>query len=95
MTPLHINTGKAQGDLPPISGKESNKKIGSRPLIRKSAKSAAVGQSSKLKKQDDGQLEQITEKGIKFIQKMSERQKRMEERYFKKDINPKQDSRSV
>ena len=55
---------------------------------RQPAKSAVIS-SQKFKKSNeensDNDLIDPQQKGMKFIQKLTEREKRMEERYFKKD----------
>ena len=59
------------------------------PKQRYTAKSAVIS-SQKFKKSDETGGEELIDpngNGVKFIQKLTERQKRMEERYFKKDTS--------
>ncbi|CDW76057.1 UNKNOWN [Stylonychia lemnae] len=65
---------------------------------RQPAKSAVIS-SQKFKKSNeensDNDLIDPQSKGMKFIQKLTERQKRMEERYFKKDPKQQQQQQQI
>ena len=75
--------GQAPSSQHNVEGQQNNR--------RNPAKSAVVS-SQKFRKameeSSDNELIDPQSKGGKFIQKLTERQKRMEERYFKKDGKP-------